>query len=160
MSPQSGAVLVEQIAPHIRAAILGCAGTLGAEDHEELIADCICAAAEMLHRVEQVGKQVTPRNVAYYAILNTRSGRRSQGGSRNDALGSGTQLDGKSRVMSLEEEIGFDPETGDAIHLGDLLASSQDDPAMAAARNLDWAQFIDSHDYCYGVRWCYSRCWE
>lgn len=143
--------MTEQIVPRIRAAIPGCAIAIGAEDHEELVADCICAAAQMLHRLEEIGKQVTPGNIAYYAVLNTRSGRRSQGGSRNDVLGAGTQLDGKSSVMSMEEEIGYDPETGESVCLGDLLGTSQDDPAIAASRNLDWAAFIDSHDYRYGV---------
>ena len=149
MSPAAGEILVQQIVPHIRAAIPGCAKTIGAEDHEELVADCVCAAAQMLHRLEQSGKQVTPGNVAYYAILNTRSGRRSQGCGRTDVLGSGTQMAGRSTVLSMEEQVGLNPETGEAVTLGELLAGAHEDPASSAARRLDWQQFFVGHDARY-----------
>ena len=51
----------------------------------------------------------------------------------------------------METELGFDPETMEPIHLGELLACNQDDPSVAASRELDWQDFIDSHDYRYGV---------
>jgi hypothetical protein len=35
--------------------------------------------------------------------------------------------------------------------LGDLLASENEDPAMEAARNIDWELFLATHDYRYGV---------
>ncbi len=57
----------------------------------------------------------------------------------------------KLAVLSTETEIGFDPETMEAIRLGEFLACNQDDPSTRAARNLDWDEFIDSHDYRYGV---------
>ena len=146
MSPAAGEILVKQIVPRIRAAIPGCARTFGAEDKEELVADCICAAAQMLHRLEQTGKQVTPGNIAYYAVLNTRSGRRSQGCGRTDVLGSGTQMAGRSTVLSTEEQVGLNPETGETVTLGELLAGAYEDPAASAARRLDWQQFFGGHD--------------
>ena len=151
MSPQAGEILVQQIAPRIRAAVPGCARPVGAEDHEELVQDCIALAAQMLHRVEEIGKVVTPGNIAYYAILHTKSGRRSYGAGRTDAMSPGAQLDATSSVLSLEEEVGYDPETDEAILLGDLLAGNHEDPSMAAARNADWESFIDTHDDRYGV---------
>ena len=147
MSPQAGLVLVQEIAPRIRAAVPGCAKTVGAEDHEELVADCIAHAAQMLHRIEETGKKVTPGNIAFYAILHTKSGRRSTSGSRADAMAPGTQLDGKSCVLSFEEVVGFNEELGEPITLGELLTTEDDDPAMTAARNLDWTEFMDSHDH-------------
>lgn len=68
-----------------------------------------------------------------------------------DAMKSGTQLDHKSVVLSFEEEVGYDPELDEAIRLGELLTCSKDDVSTAAARNLDWEQFLDSHDYRYGI---------
>jgi hypothetical protein len=149
MSPQAGLVLVEQIVPRIRAAVPGCANTVGAEDIEELVQDCIAMAAQILHRVEQTGKKVTPGNIAYYAILHIKSGRRSQCGSRADAMAPGTQLDQKSSVLSFEEIVGFDMELGEPITLGEMLAENQDDPSVIAARNLDWGDFLDTHDERY-----------
>ena len=66
-------------------------------------------------------------------------------------MGSGTQLDGKTALLSMETEVGFDPETMEPIRLGEFLSCSKDDPSTRASRNLDWDEFIDSHDYRYGV---------
>ena len=54
-------------------------------------------------------------------------------------------------MLSFEEEVGYDPELDAPITLGDLLASDHEDPAMEAARNLDWELFLATHDYRYGV---------
>jgi hypothetical protein len=39
MSPQAGAVLVQEVAPRLRSAIPHCVKTVGAEDGEELVQD-------------------------------------------------------------------------------------------------------------------------
>jgi len=100
-----------------------------------------------LHNLEIRGKQVTPGNVAYYCLLHLRSGRRSYSGGRTDVMGSGTQLDHSSMVLSFEEEVGFDPDLGEPITLGELLTTEADDPAMTAARRIDWTDFMDTHDH-------------
>lgn len=82
MRPSAGTLLVDEIAPRLRAAIPSSVRPVGAEDAEELVQDAITIAAQMLHRVELSGKKFTPGNIAYYAILHMRSGRRSQGSSR------------------------------------------------------------------------------
>ena len=151
MTAQAGDLLVEQIAPRLRTLVPKSVKPVGAEDTEELVQDAIVIAAQMLHRVEQSGKKFTPGNIAYYAVLHMRSGRRSQGSSRIDTMAQGTQLDAKSTVLSFEEEVGYDPELDAPITLGDLLASEHEDPAMEAARNLDWELFLATHDYRYGV---------
>ena len=151
MSPSAGCLLVEQIAPRLRALVPKSVKPVGAEDAEELVQDAITIAAQMLHRVEQSGKKFTPGNIAYYAVLHMRSGRRSQGSSRIDTMAQGTQLDAKSTVLSFEEEVGYDPELDAPITLGELLASDHEDPAMEAARNIDWELFIRTHDYRYGI---------
>jgi hypothetical protein len=151
MSPSAGCLLVEQIAPRLRALVPKSVKPVGAEDAEELVQDAITIAAQMLHRVEQSGKKFTPGNIAYYAVLHMRSGRRSQGSSRIDTMAQGTQLDHKSTVLSFEEEVGYDPELDAPITLGQLLASDHEDPAMEAARNIDWELFLATHDYRYGI---------
>ena len=77
MSPQAGELLIEQIAPRLRATIPRVVKPVGAEDSEELVQDAITVAAQMLQRVEACGKQVTPGNIAYYVLLHMKSGRRS-----------------------------------------------------------------------------------
>ena len=121
MSPESGQMLVQQIAPRLRAAIPRCVQPIGAEDPEELVQDAIVVAAQMLHRVEVAGKTVTAGNIAYYAILQMKAGTRSNGRRQVDAMAPGTQLDRKSSVISLEEEVGYDPELDQPITLGELL---------------------------------------
>ena len=83
---------------------------MGAEDDEELVQDAMVVAAQMLDAVERNGKTVTAGNITYYTILHMKSGRRSQCRSRADTMAQGTQLDGKSCVLSMEEEVGYDPE--------------------------------------------------
>lgn len=149
MSPQAGIVLVKSIVPLIRSAVPRCARSVGAEDAEELIQDCIVMAAQILHRLEERGKEVTPGNVAYYAILHIKSGRRSQSCSRADVMAPGTQLDQKSCVLSFEEPVGFDMEIGEPVRLGEMMVSNSDDASVAAARNLDWETFLVTHDHQY-----------
>jgi hypothetical protein len=149
MSPQAGVVLVQEIAPRLRNAIPQCVRKVGAEDDEELLQDGLTMAAQMLDNLELRGKQVTPGNVAYYCLLHLKSGRRSYSGGRTDVMGSATQLDHGSMVLSFEEEVGYDSELDEAIRLGDMLTCSKDDPSMAGARNLDWEEFVEAHDCRY-----------
>ena len=151
MSPSAGILLVEEIAPRLRAVIPKCVHKVGAEDDEELVQDAITIAAQMLHRVEASGKTVTAGNIAYYAILHMRSGRRSYTSGRSDVMNAGTQLDAKSCLLSMEEEVGYDPELDEPIALGSLLASNHDDPAQTGARNIDWEVFLATHDYRYAI---------
>ena len=151
MTAQAGITLVEEITPRLRTLVPKSVKPVGGEDAEELLQDAITIAAQMLYRVEVSGKTVTPGNIAFYTILHMRSGRRSQGSSRVDTMGIGTQLDGNSSVLSFEEEVGYDPELDEPITLGQLLASEHEDPSMVAARNIDWELFIATHDYRYGL---------
>ena len=149
MSPRAGDMLIQEVAPRLKAVIPHIKPVGGCEDAEELYQDSLCIAAKMLHDLEQRGKEVTPGNIVYYTALHMRSGRRSYSAGRTDVMGSGTQLDGKSMVLSFEEPAGIDPETMEEIPLGDLLCSDQDDPSMKASRAVDWEQFLETHDSRY-----------
>ena len=127
---------------------------VGSEDTEELLQDALAVAAKMLHDLEERGKEVTPGNVAYYTILHMKSGRRSYSAGRTDVMNAGTQLDSNSMVLSFEEPAGYDPETDEEIPLGDMLAGSEDDPAGAAARVMDWEDFLDTHNPRYEAFVC------
>ena len=151
MTASAGDLLVEKIAPRLRALVPKSVKPVGAEDDEELVQNAIVIAAQMLDSVERHGKNVTSGNIAYFAMLHMKSGRRSQTASRADVMASATQLDHKSAVLSFEEEVGYDPEFDAPITLGESLASENEDPSLAGARNLDWDSFIGSRDYRYGV---------
>src|SRR5882724_783986 len=69
----------------------------------------------MLHNVEAAGKKVTSGNIAYYTIQHVKSGRRSTGSSNVDVYGSATQLNGTTRLTSLEETAASDEECGGEI---------------------------------------------
>ena len=151
MSPESSTMLLEEIAPRLRSVIPRVVMPVGAEDSEELVQDALYTAARMLDSVDRQKKKVTAGNIAYYAILHMKSGRRGNSCGRTDVLAPTTQLDSRSSVLSMEEEVGWDPEMDEPITLGELLASEHEDPAMIAARDIDWDLFLATHDYRYGV---------
>ena len=136
MSPQAGTVLLEQIAPRLKAAV-PYIKPVGIEDKDELFSGWI------VHGCTSVGEQRTTGETSFSiigGILHHPSPSNQAVGAisaaRTDVMGSGTQLDGKTAVLSMETEIAFDPETMEAIRLGEFLSCSQDDPSTRAARNL------------------------
>ncbi len=151
MSPSAGQVLIDEISPRLRSAVPRAVKPFGGEDPVELLQDSIVIAAQMLHSAEGAGRDVTPGNIAYYVILHMKSGRRSQSGSRADVMAPGTQLDGKCTLHSLEEPVGSDAESGDPVCLGEMLAAEREDPSTLGGRNVDWGEFLGSHDPRYRV---------
>ena len=141
MSPQAGWILQEEVVPRLRASIPRNVNQIGAEDAEELIQDATVMAAKLMHNVEQQGKSVTPGNIAYYTILHMKSGRRSYGTSTSDALGIGTQLNGRSSVNSLDEPVD-EGELGEVFTVNDVFSQDAEDPGQIAARNLDWQAMV------------------
>jgi hypothetical protein len=100
---------------------------IGAEDASELIQDTIATAAGMLHRAEAAKKRVTANTVAFFAVKLTKSGRRSTRSSKTDVMHPGTQMAGRTRVVSFEEPMGND-DSGESITLADVFDNKQDDP--------------------------------
>jgi len=152
MSPKAGELLVEEIAPRLRVTSR-CVPQVGADDAEEIYQDSLAIAAGMLESAERNGKEigvsVTAGNIAWYAGKQLATGRRSNYGGRTDALAPSTQLDGHSRLNSLQQEVARDAETNEGIEsvsLCDLLSDEGEDPAQAAARNLDWEQLLSGLD--------------
>ena len=144
MSPQAGFVLINEIVPRLRAAIPNTVCFVGCEDAEELIQDATAMAAKLLHSVEQAGKQVTPGNIAYYTIQHLKSGRRSTGSGTVDVMQPGTQLHGRSRLESLDALVPLEGENNETFTLHDMLSNDHEDPAMIAARKLDWESFCET----------------
>jgi len=148
MSPQTSWILNDQIAPRLGSAIPKSVVCVGSEDHNELVQDGLCMSALMLTRVESQGKlgKVSASNIAYYTIQHLKSGRRSTGSSSVDIMASQTQLNGSTKLHSLSEVVSVS-EVGDEIYeLHDVISSDLDDPAVKAARHLDWTTFCKSLD--------------
>jgi hypothetical protein len=122
---------------------------IGADDADELYQDGLAIAAQMLDSAERNGKKVTAGNIAWYAGKQLASGRRSTSGGRTDVLSPAAQLDGRSQLTSLQREAAYDPESGEgneSASLLDLLEDDAEDPAQAAARNIDWECFMSGLD--------------
>lgn len=140
MTIQAGELLLRQVRPIIRASLArGVVKTVGAEDLEELEADGMAQAANMIEAAELAGKTVSASSVAYYTLQALRSGRRFGCASRTDAMSPGAALDGRVTLMSLDAPLDvFDAEDEDEFTLHQCLASTGEDPASAGARELDW----------------------
>ena len=141
---------MEQIAPRLRVTSR-CLPQVGADDADELYQDGLAIAAKTLDSAERNGKQVTAGNIAWYTTKQLASGRRSAYGGRADVLCPAAQLDGNARLTSFQQEVADDPKNGEGgegagLPLVELLTSGIEDPAQAAARNLDWEQFLSGLD--------------
>ena len=141
MSPQAGWILQEEVVPRLKSAIPNVVHCIGSEDHNELIQDATAMAASILHSAELRGKKITAGNAAFYAIQHCKSGRRSTGNSASDVHGSATQLNGRSRLNSLEEVVAENEDGGEIFELHDVLSNDQEDPGTKAARKMDWEEF-------------------
>jgi len=144
MSPQVGFLLQDQVLPRLRAVVPRSVLCVGSEDHDELVQDSCALAARIMHNAEAQGKTVTASSAAYYAIQHCKSGRRAVGHSAVDVHGSATQLNGRSRLESMEEVVAIDEITGGEVLLHDVLSDDQEDPSTKAARKLDWETFMSS----------------
>jgi len=153
MSPQAGFLLETQIVPRLASAIPNCVHCVGSEDAQELIQDSIAMAAKMMDGAEQAGKkvvrsaggqsrEVSAGNITFYTIEKLRSGRRSTGSSVVDVYGSGTQLNGTTRLNSLEEVVASSDEGGEIFTFNDVLSRDEEDPSTRAARKMDWEDFM------------------
>ena len=142
MSPKAAWLLVNEIVPRLKNAVPNAVNAVGCEDAEELIQDATVTAAKLLTSVERAGKTVTAGNITHYTIQLMRSGRRSTGSSCVDALQAGTQINGRSEMVSLDGPISDDSD--DCLTLHDMLSTDNEDPATIATRNLDWNAFCQT----------------
>ena len=130
---------------------------------EELVQDGTLIAAQMIHNAEQAGKKVVRNpgagrrgarkvrtisagNVAFYTIQKLKCGRRSTGSSTVDVYGSGTQINGTTRLTSLDEAApgASVDDVGEPLVLHDVFSRDEEDPATKAARKIDWQTFMAS----------------
>jgi len=118
-------------------------------------------AAKMMVSAESSGKRFTAGNIAHYASCAARSGRRSTWAGRMDVLSPGAQLDGHVRYEHLdgdpdETSRPAGPDGSDApVGLHEIIWAGASavpaDPADEAARNIDWREFLSSHQPRYRI---------
>jgi hypothetical protein len=113
-------LLQTEILSRLISAIPQAVSFIGAEDAQELVQDGTLIAAQMIHNAERAGKKVirnpgtgrrgtrklktiSAGNVAFYTIQKLKCGRRSTGSSTVGVYGSATQVNGASRLTSLDE---------------------------------------------------------
>jgi hypothetical protein len=126
--------------PRLKSAIPLAVSFIGSEDAQELVQDRTLIAVQMIHNAEQAGKKVVRNpgngrrgartvktisagNIACYTIQKLKCGRRSTGSSTVDVYGSGTQINGTTRLTSLDEAgpvVGLD-NVGEPVALHDVL---------------------------------------
>jgi len=161
MSPQAGFLLQTEVLPRLKSAIPIAVSFIGSEDAEELIQDGTLIAAQMIHNAEQAGtklvrnpgagrrgaskvRTISAGNVAFYTIQKLKCGRRSTGSSVVDVYGSGTQINGTTRLTSLDEPTASVDDVGEPLVLHDVLSRDEEDPGTKAARKMDWQTFMAS----------------
>ncbi|MGH7973392.1 MAG: hypothetical protein ACREIC_32140 [Limisphaerales bacterium] len=146
MNPHAAEMLVEQIAPRIRSLLGNSVAQVGSEDIDELAQDGIAVAATLLTSAQARGKTVSAGTISYYAAKIVRQGRRSTGQSTTDVMHPATQIAGRSRMVSLDEPLGTEAESEDALCLHDMLAARSADPGHEAAKRLDWQPLVAALD--------------
>ena len=128
MTANAGVLLYTEVVPRIRSAIPAAVNCVGCEDAQEVIQDGTALAAKMMHNAEHAGKKVTRSatgrqgeisagNIAYFTIVKLRNGCRSSGMVTGDVYGAGTQINGRTRLSSLDDVVASDEETGGEIFL-------------------------------------------
>ena len=135
--------------PRLKSAIPLAVSFIGSEDAQELVRDGTLIAAQMIHNAEQAGKKVVRNpggrrvdrkvrtisagNVAFYTIQKLKCGRRSTGSSTVDVYGSGTQINGTTRLTSLDEAapVTSVDDVGEPLVLHDVLSNDREDGASA-----------------------------
>ncbi|MGD0539244.1 MAG: hypothetical protein ABSC03_16555 [Verrucomicrobiota bacterium] len=146
MSPENENLLLHDVVPRLRSAIRIAVAHVGSEDDAELLQDGTVMAAKILSNATRKGKRVTAGNVSFYTLQHLKSGRRTVGYSGVDVLASGTQLNGRSTVSSIHEEVPMSSETDETVPVSELMSRDEEDPCTKATRKLDWQQFYRTQD--------------
>src|SRR5712671_2760545 len=122
MNCETETLLLQEVAPRLRAAIAKTVPMVGPDDPEELLQDGLVIAIGLLEGAQRAGKKVSAGNIAYYAVLYLRSGRRSTGHRKNDVLAPACQLNGRARVQSMDEPVSAGEDGEEMVTLHDCLA--------------------------------------
>ncbi len=141
MTAKTATILLTKIVPILKATVPRTVRPTGCEDAEELVADTIASAAEMLESVEQAGKKPIPRSIAFYSIQRARSGRRAYQCAKNDVLGPLFLSGNEDAVQYIDAPLAEDMEH---MTMHDCIAAHRESPDEEALRRIDWEELMES----------------
>jgi hypothetical protein len=138
--------ILREVQSRLKVGITTSVPQVGCDDPEELLQDGLVIAFRMLKNARRAGKRASARTVSHYTLATLRTGRRSTGVHRNDVMNPAAQLSGHCRVQSFDEMVTTGDLSDEPLTLGEVLACKQSDPAIKAAREIDWQELIQTLD--------------
>ena len=141
MTTATGEILVKEILPILSRTVPRVVNPSDCEDPEELIADTLATAAEMLQSLEKAGRKIPARSVAFYSIQRAKSGRRAYQSGASDPLSPVFRTRNTSAIIPIDAPISSE---GEGAHraMTDFMASGIEDPSETALRRIDWENFL------------------
>ena len=140
MTTQTGNILVKEILPILNRTVPRTVKPVDSEDSEELIADTLATAAEMLESLERTGRKIPARSVAFYSIQRAKSGRRAYQSGASDPLSPVFRTRNTSAIVPIDAPISSAGEGSRTMQ--DFIASGIEDPSETALRRIDWESFL------------------
>ena len=153
-SSSQEALFLYEVGGRLRTAIPTTVPKVGTYDDQELLQDGLAIALQMIRSANKSGKKPAPGNGAFYTLKHLRAGRRSTGTRTSVSLRPASQLTGRCRVHSLDEQVSSSDESGDEFStLVDVLESPADDPEAEAGRRIDWNELVQKLDRVCSPFW-------
>ena len=141
MTTATAEILVKEILPILSRTVPRVVNPTDCEDSEELIADTLATAAEMLQSLEKAGRKIPARSVAFYSIQRAKSGRRAYQSGAADPLSPVFRTRTPSAIIPLDAPISSEGE-GAYRTMGDFIGAPTEDPSETALRRIDWESFL------------------
>ena len=141
MTTATAEILVKEILPILSRTVPRTVNPTDSEDSEELVQDTIATAAEMLQSLENAGRKIPARSVAFYSIQRAKSGRRAYQNGASDPLSPVFRTRNTTAIVPIDAPISSE---GEGAHraMTDFMASGIEDPAETALRRIDWESFL------------------
>ena len=142
MTTATGDILVKEILPILNRTVPRVVNPSDCEDSEELIADTLATAAEMLESLERTGRKIPARSVAFYSIQRAKSGRRAYQSGASDPLSPVFRTRNTSAIVPIDAPISSAGEGSRTMQ--DFISSGMEDPSETALRRIDWESFLST----------------
>jgi len=135
MTTATGEILVKEILPILGRTVPRVVNPSDCEDSEELIADTLATAAEMLQSLEKAGRKIPARSVAFYSIQRAKSGRRAYQSGASDPLSPVFRTRNTSAIVPIDAPLSSEGEGSRTM--SDFIVAATEDPSETALRRID-----------------------
>ena len=142
MTTVTGDILVKEILPILNRTVPRVVNPSDCEDPEELIADTLATAAEMLQSLEKAGRKIPARSVAFYSIQRAKSGRRAYQSGAADPLSPVSRTRNTSAIVPIDAPLSSEGEGSRTM--SDFIGAPTEDPSETALRNIDYLAFLST----------------